>query len=223
MNSASARTSDDRSQRGFTLLEITLILAVIAILGLVLAPSILNFLNQSRQARATNDVEVLAEAVHEFFIDNGFFPQFADAARSRRIRLLVSPGTVGDAAPGAEDWTLTDPTALDLISNQLINNRPSYGGVGYPLRGTPSGSGWNGPYLGDALESDPWGNRYVINVEFLSVMPGPIEIDGVQEKRAVWAMSAGPDGVFDTLYPSAVQQVLSAAAASPADIAKRIQ
>lgn len=223
MNRPRGATVTDRSQRGFTLLEITLILAVIAILGLVLAPSILNFLNQSRQARATNDVEVLAEAVHEFFVDNGFFPQFADAARTQRIRLLVSPGTVGDAAPGAEGWTITDPTSLDLIANQLINNRPSYGGIGYPLRTSPSGSGWNGPYLSDTLDSDPWGNRYVINVEFLSVNPGAIEIDGFQEKRAVWAMSAGPDGIFDTLYPTATQQVLSTAAASPADIAKRIQ
>jgi len=212
-----------RSQQGFTLLEITLVLAVIAILGFVLAPSLLNFLNQSRQARAQNDVEVIADAVHEFFIDNGFFPQFADAARTQPIRLLVSLGAAGNAGAGAAGWTDTDPSAIDLIANQLVNNRPSYGGVGYPLRTSASGTGWNGPYLADTLQSDPWGNRYVINVEFLSVMPGPIEIDGAQEKRAVWAMSAGPDGVFDTLYPDTTQQVLSFAAASPADIARRIQ
>lgn len=212
-----------RSQQGFTLLEITLVLAVIAILGFVLAPSLLNFLNQSRHARARSDVEAIAEAVQEFFIDNGFFPQFADAARTQRIRLLVTPGAVGEAVPGATGWTVTDPSAIDLIANQLINNRPSYGGVGYPLRTSSSGSGWKGPYLSDSLQSDPWGNRYVVNVEFLSVLPGPIEMDGVQEKRAVWAMSAGPDGVFDTLYPDTTQQVLSVAAASPADIAKRIQ
>jgi general secretion pathway protein G len=223
MNLVRHRIEAAKTQGGFTLLEITLVLAVIAILGLVLAPSILSFLNQSRQARATNDVEALAEAVHDFFIDNGFFPQFADGARSRRIRLLVSPGTVGEAVPGAEGWTTTDASELDLIANQLINNQPSYGDVGYPLRSPQSGSGWNGPYLADGLESDPWGNRYVINVEFLSVNPGAVEAGGVQEKRAVWAMSAGPDGIFDTLYPNATRQVLSAAAASPADIARRIQ
>jgi len=209
-------------ERGFTLLEMTIILAVIAILGLILAPSVLNFLSQSRLARAHNDVEAIADAVKEFFRDSGFFPQYADGGRTQRIRLLVSPGAAGDAQPGAEGWTITDPGSIDLISNQLVNNRPSFGGIGYPLKMTASGSGWNGPYLSAVAEADPWGNRYAVDVEFLSVMPGAVEIDG-QEKRAVWALSAGPDGIFDTLYPGPTQQLISAAMASPTDIAVRIQ
>jgi type II secretory pathway pseudopilin PulG len=211
------------TERGFTLLEITLILAVIAILGLILAPSALNFMNQSRQARAQTDVEALAGAVEAFFHDNGFFPQFSDANRSGRIALLVSPGAAGNAAPGAEAWTRVDALAVDLISNQLINNRPSFGGAGYPLKTPASGLGWNGPYLAGTIESDPWGTRYVINVEFLSVMPGPMEINGAQEKRAVWALSAGPDGRFDTAYPTSGAQLISNASASSEDLAQRIQ
>lgn len=210
-------------QRGFTLLEITIILAVIAILGLILAPSVLNFLSQSRQARAQNDVEVLAEAVFDFFRDNGFFPQFADAARTQPLRLLVSPGAVADAEPGAEGWTDADASRIDLISNQLVNNRPSYGGIGYPLKTAASTSGWNGPYLDAEIDADPWGNRYVINVEFLSVMPTAVEFGGTQEKRAVWALSAGPDGMFDTLYPTTTRQLIGSAELSVEDIGRRIQ
>ncbi len=210
-------------RRGFTLLEITIILAVIAILGLILAPSILNFLNQSRLARAQSDVEALARAVTDFFQDTGFFPQFADAERTRKIRLLVSGGAVGQARPGAEPWLEVSPGAIDLIANQLINNRPSFGPVGYPLKTGVGTSGWNGPYLSADLQSDPWGNRYAIDVEFLSVMPGGVEADGVQEKRAVWALSAGPDGVFDTPYPTRSTQLVSNAAASPLDVGARIQ
>lgn len=214
---------DAGDARGFTLLEITIVLAVIAILGLILAPSIINFLNQSRLARAQNDVQVLADAVVAFFDDNGFFPQYADGGRTRGIRLLVSPGALGQAQPGAEAWLLTGPDVVDAIANQLINNRPSFGLTGYPLKTTASGSGWNGPYLATDVGADPWGNRYVINVEFLSVMPRAFEADGIQEKRAVWVLSAGPDGVFDTLYPTAGEQLLSRAAASPLDISARIQ
>lgn len=210
-------------EEGFTLLEITIILAVIAILALILAPSILNFLNQSRLARAQNDVQVLADGVKEFFRDTGFFPKYADAGRRRGVRLLVSPGAVGRAQPGSEPWTLTTPDAIDVIANQLVNNKPSFGVAGYPLKSMASGSGWNGPYVSAELGADPWGNRYVINVEFLSVMPGALEADGIQEKRAVWALSAGPDGFFDTLYPTTDQQLISDAAASPLDISARLQ
>ncbi len=212
-----------RSAPGFTLLEITIILAVIAILGLILAPSVFNFLNQSRLARAQNDVRILADSVFEFFRDNGFHAQFADGQRELDIALLVSPGAVGEARPGAEPWLTTDPSVIDFISNQLVNNRPSSGNVGYPLKTALSGSGWNGPYLNAHMQSDPWGNRYVINVEHLSVNPGAYEAGGTQQKRAVWALSAGPDGVFDTLYPAADAQLLGNAAASPLDISARIQ
>lgn len=210
-------------EHGFTLLEITIILAVIAILGLILAPSVLNFLSQSRQARAQNDVEVLAEAVFDFFRDNGFFPQFADAGRTQPLRLLVSPGAAGDAQPGAEGWIDADASRIDLIANQLVNNRPSYGGVGYPLKTAASTSGWNGPYLDTDVDADPWGNRYVINVEFLSVMPTAVEFGGTQEKRAVWALSAGPDGIFDTPYPTTSLQLIGSAQLSLQDIGRRIQ
>lgn len=212
-----------RRGRGFTLLEVTIILAVIAILVLILAPSILNFLSQSRLARALNDVEVLAHAVEDFFDDNGFFPQYADGQRATPIRLLVSPGSVGAAGVGADGWTLTNPLLVDSISNQLVNNRPSFGNAGYPLKTGIIGSGWNGPYLNAHMQPDPWGNRYVINVEHLSVNLGAFEAGGLQEKRAVWAISAGPDGTFDTLYPTATEQLRSNAAASPLDISSRIQ
>ena len=112
---------------------------------------------------------------------------------------------------------------VDFISNQLVNNRPSSGDIGYPLKTALSGSGWNGPYLNAHMPRDPWGNRYVINVEHLSVNPGSFEAGGVQKKRAVWALSAGPDGVFDTLYPSGDAQLLANASASPLDISARIQ
>lgn len=212
-----------RQQRGFTLLEITIVVAVMAILGLILAPAIVSFLNQSRLARAENDVRTIADAVVEFVKDNGFHPQWADGQRGERIQLLVSPGALGEAQPGAESWLNTQPGSIDLISNQLVNNRPSFGATGYPLKQALSGTGWNGPYLASHLLEDPWGNRYVINVEHLSNSIDSMESDGVQEKRAVWVLSAGPDGIFDTAYPTSSSQLRSNAVASPADISARIQ
>jgi prepilin-type N-terminal cleavage/methylation domain-containing protein len=212
-----------RRHDGFTLLEITIVLAVIAILGLILAPSILGFLNQSRLARAQNDVRAIGDAVVDFVEDNGFHPQWVDGQRSARIQLLVSSGATGEAQPGAEGWLNTLPGAIDLISNQLVNNRPSFGTTGYPLKNALSGAGWNGPYIAAVVEEDPWGNRYVINVEHLSNSIDAMEADGLQEKRAVWVLSAGPDGIFDTTYPTSTAQLRSNAAASPADISARIQ
>lgn len=210
---------------GFTLLEITIILAVMAVLGLILTPSVVNFINNSRLARAQADVEVLANAVAEFYRDSGFFPKYADPNKSQEIMLLVSPGDVPTSGQGAATagWTVDDPGLVDLISNQLVNNRPGGGNVGYPLMRGMGGAGWNGTYITNEVEADPWGNRYAINVEFLVALPGATEPGGVQEKRAVWALSAGPDGVVNTVYPDEANQVISLAFLAEDDIGVRIQ
>lgn len=210
---------------GFTLLEITIILAVMAVLGLILTPSVVNFINNSRLARAQADVEVLANAVAEFYRDNGFFPKYADPAKNQEIALLVSRGTVPTGGQGAATagWTIEDPGLIDRISNQLVNNRPGGGNVGYPLMNGIGGAGWNGPYITSEVESDPWGNRYAIDVGFLVALPGATEPGGVQEKRAVWALSAGPDGIVNTVYPSGTDQLISLAFLAEDDIGVRIQ
>lgn len=209
---------------GFTLLEITIILAVMAVLGLVLTPSVVSFINNSRLTRAQSDVQVLANAVAEFYEDNGFFPRYADPAKTQEIALLVTPGAVPASGQGAatERWTLEDPSLVDLVSNQLVNNRPGGGNVGYPLKVGIGATGWAGPYISSSVPEDPWGNRYAINVEFLEPMPGATEPNG-QEKRAVWALSAGPDGVVNTVYPTQSAQLISLVFLAPDDIGSRLQ
>ena len=66
-----------RSAGGFTLIELTVVLAVIVTLALVLTPSVTNFITDSRVARARRDTQTIATAIHQFFKDTGFFPQWS--------------------------------------------------------------------------------------------------------------------------------------------------
>lgn len=208
---------------GFTLLEITIILAVMAVLGLILTPSVVNFINNSRLARAQSDVEVLGNALAEFYKDNGFFPKYLDPNKNQEIALLVTPGSVPRAGvPAAEGWTIDDTSRIDRVTNQLVNNRPGGGNVGYPLKVDIAGTGWNGPYITSTVREDPWGNRYAINVGFLSANFGATQVNG-QEKRAVWALSAGPNGTVETPFPDNAIQLVSEAMIAGDDIGVRIQ
>ena len=187
---------------GFTLLEIVILIAVGAILAIVLVPAVRGFRQEALVSRALAETEVIARAVRAFRRDNGFFPRYVDVGSGSVASLLVTPGLVGGAVEGAEGWTATGSPEIDLLANQLIDNRPGFGGRGYPIESSSRGAGWNGPYLQAPLGPDPWGGRYAINVRFLGEMSSrPGSAPGANPTApAVWVLSAGPDGVFETPF-----------------------
>src|SRR4051812_10626215 len=109
-----------RRATGFTLIELTVVLAVIVTLALILTPSVINFINDSRIARARADTQTLSAAIIQFYRDNGFFPQWSAASAggpgsaSSKVDLLISPGNIPTVAVPST-WTTG---TSDQLSNQ---------------------------------------------------------------------------------------------------------
>ena len=204
-----------KNDAGFTLIELTVVLAVIVTLALILTPSITNFINDSRVARAKSDTQTVASAVMQFNRDNGFFPQWSAANAggpglvANKIDLLVSPGNVPTVA-SANTWT-TGTT--DTLGNQLLNNTPAYA-----MKTATSAFGWNGPYLSSGIGADAWNNRYTVNVGLIDVTQGTQTSAGAP-KSAVWVISAGPNGQMETTFT----QTITAATVGGDDMGVRIQ
>ena len=203
------------SGSGFTLIELTVVLAVIVTLALVLTPSIINFINDARIARARNDTQTLSAAIIQFYRDNGFFPQWNTASAggpglpANKVDLLVSIGNVPVvAAPNT--WTTG---TNDLLDDQLLSNAP-----GFTVRTATSTFGWNGPYMSGGIGADAWNNRYSVNIGLLDTTQGTQTGAGVT-KSAVWVISAGANGQLDTPHT----QPITTALPSGDDIALRIQ
>lgn len=202
-------------ESGFTLIELTVVLAVIVTLALVLTPSITNFINDSRVARTQTDTGTLAAALTQFYKDNGFFPQWSLASNggpgltANKVDLLVSAGNV-PAAAAPNTWT-TGTT--DAIADQLVSNAPAY-----TMRSATSTFGWNGPYLSNTIGADAWNNRYAINVGLIDGSLGTQTAAGAT-KSAVWVISAGPNGVLETAYT----QPMTTATPGGDDIAVKVQ
>ena len=204
-----------RSRHGFTLIELTVVLAVIVTLALVLTPSIANFINDARSARARSDCQTIVSAVSQFYRDNGFFPSWKLAQKGgpglpqNRVQLLVSPGNV----PLEDQPSLWTTGVAGLLSEQLMTDAP-----GYTLRAPTSQFGWNGPYLSSEIGADPWGNRYVVNIDLIDTSASATGRGG-GVKAAVWVLSAGPNGIIETPFG---QSILSAAIGGD-DIGFRLQ
>ena len=201
---------------GFTLIELTVVLAVIVTRALVLTPSIANSINDARMARARNDCQTIASGIYQFFRDTGYFPLWTVAqgggagAPANRLQVLVSRGNI----PLEDVPTLWTTGAAGGLTEQLVNNAP-----GYTMRTPISQFGWNGPYFSSEISADPWGNRYVVNVGLIDLSPGAATAGG-QAKMAVWVLSAGSNGIIETPFASSV---LKATQPGGDDIATRIQ
>jgi len=201
---------------GFTLIELTVVLAVIVTLALILTPSIANSISEARLARARNDCQTIASGMYQFYRDTGFFPVWRIAQNggpgtpANRLQVLVSEGNV----PLEDVASLWTTGVAGSLTDQLVINAP-----GYALRSPTSQFGWNGPYFSSQLMADPWGNRYAINVALVDLSPGAATVSG-QAKMAVWVLSAGPNGIVDTPFASSI---LTAVRPGGDDIGTRIQ
>lgn len=182
-------------KRGFTLIEMIVVLAVVAALAAVLTPMVISYIKDAKLQRAQADVKVIASAIQAFNKDMREWPIWAVGTATKAadddFNLLSS--NAGDDADGATtpepDWTLTGATVDDL-DDQVIKNAPSYATTGKRK--------WMGPYL-ENISEDPWGNKYYVNVQFLQ----PAYLSPGSEK-AVFVLSAGPNELIDTEFSTAV-------------------
>lgn len=183
------------SSRGFTLVEVTVLLAVIGLLVGLVSTTTGDMLQRSRMLSARDQVEAIGRAVAAFYADNGFFPRTEDTVDGRPgdtlLGALASEASIPDTSEAASPWT---QSRLDLMTAHLLRNERGYQG-----RITSGGLGWAGPYLSSVPGEDPWGYAYLVNVFHLDPRNIVQEPDGTP-LGAVWVLSAGPNGVIETPF-----------------------
>jgi prepilin-type N-terminal cleavage/methylation domain-containing protein len=170
-----------RNEKGFTLIEVVVVVAVIAILAAVLTPYITKYIDDSRVAKARNEVQVIAAAATNAYKDLGRWPNRIDATTDYGglYTGATTPPAVFFGTVSAT-WTAAG-AGWNSLDTHLVTNDHTYDNA--------SEMKWRGPYA-TTLPADPWGRPYVINAaNFTSATTPP---------TPVWVLSAGPNGVIDT-------------------------
>lgn len=215
-----------RSPRGVSLVEATVVLAVFSLMTAVLSPVVNDYVSDAKETRARQDTAALASAMGRMLVDVGETMFLRDGngaaatnppsrATSNRVNLLVGTGNIPniaasvDRAGGSTDWDdAIDSAAVWSFYQHLNSNAPAYRSASDMSVTTEfdpdGGSGgnseffWRGAYLTPIVGPDPWGRRYMSNVEFLGRANAttPSEND-------VFVLSAGPNGRVDTAFAAA--------------------
>lgn len=208
-------------RRGFTLIEMVVVLAVVAVLAAVLFPTIARHITDAQITRVVNEEQVITAAVMMLYKDTGKWPNTntsgiggpggnSDRVLTGEIGDPVAVGAAPVSQAGAANWG-TFGNAQQLYHFLYINNpnctgNPN-GATDYPTTGEFS---WRGPYMEKRTFLDPWGNQYVINSRYFPPNSGV-----VVDNHRVLVLSAGEDKLWSTAFSDSINRL----SAAPADMA----
>ena len=106
-----------KSNSGFTLIEIMIVIAIVGILAAIAIPNFISYRKKAMIAQAQSELKGIQLAIHDLALDTGFFPSIDD------------PKNVYGEITGDDEIADLSVPAAGLMSTD----------GSYP--------GWNGPYL----------------------------------------------------------------------------
>jgi hypothetical protein len=162
-------------------------LTVTTVVAGALTPVVQDQIAQARFTRALLDTQTIATAVSRFEAD--VLGQSSKPRGWATFDLLVGAGAAPAVGAGGDTaWAAPLGSAkTGSLDDQLVTNAAGY--TSLPQRQTNWIRGWHGPYVGTGIASDPWGNRYAININALS-----------SGASCTVVVSAGPNGQIETAF-----------------------
>ena len=180
---------------GFTLIELILVVAVVAILAAILVPTVFSILDDAAVTKGKADVKAVSAAVVKFRDDTGEYPtRRAAGALNAEVNLLYS----GTVAPVIADFSPTTgmtaafdcaavPADCETFAFPFITNTSTLNA--YPSATTLK-KRWKGPYLSENAP-DEFDDPYIVYVRRLKTT-GPVTTE-----RA-WVVFAGQNKMYET-------------------------
>lgn len=97
-----------RRARGFTLIEIMVVVVIIAILGALVGPKLLGRTDEARVIAARQDIATIMQALKLYRLDNSRYP-----TTEQGLQALVARPTSGPPAPGWKEGGYLDRMPKD--------------------------------------------------------------------------------------------------------------
>jgi general secretion pathway protein G len=111
-----------RGERGFTLVEILVVITIIGLIMALVGPRVLNYLSESKVKTAKIQIQSFASALELFYLDAGRFPSSAEG-----LAALVQP--VGGVAAWNGPYLKGRNVPLDPWGKAYVYRSPGEHGI----------------------------------------------------------------------------------------------
>ena len=131
------------NERGFTLIEVVVVMVIISILATLVTLNVIGHVEQARRVKAEADIKTLESALKFFHIDNAFYP-----STDQGLLALVAPPETGKEARNWRDGGYLEKgvVPLDPWDNDYVYVSPGvhnrdFDLASYGRDGQPGGEG----------------------------------------------------------------------------------
>ncbi len=139
LNFEQARSRNSaKSRRGFTLIEMLVVILILAILAALIIPRLIGRTSDAKIAKAKSDIATVSSLLQQYRLDNDKYPTTEEGLNALRVRPSSAKGWKGP-------YTTKD-IPLDPWGNSYIYQSPGPDGqdflvVSYGADGAPGGEG----------------------------------------------------------------------------------
>ncbi len=134
------KTKISRRQRGFTLIEIMVVVVILGILAALVVPTVMNRPDEARIVAARQDIQALGQALKLYRLDNRSYP-----TSEQGLQALVQKPTVAPLPPNWKPGGYLDRLPKDPWGHDYLYLNPGLHGeidiLSYGADGAPGGEG----------------------------------------------------------------------------------
>lgn len=146
MSKTVRRTSkaETSNRKGFTLIEILVVIVVIAILATMVAPNVFRHVGAARDTTAKSQIEMIGSGLDTYRLDNGMYPTTEQGLAALQVAPSYEPIPTNWNGPYLRKEVPNDPWGRPYVYISPGQANPNgYDLMSYGADGQPGGEGEN--------------------------------------------------------------------------------